>query len=172
MTKISSSELYHALHRLNRQLHRAAHREFHRKGGVYQGQANLLLAVLQNDGASQRDLAEELDVRPSSMTEMLTKLEKNDFILRRQDEKDQRIFHIYLTDKGREAAEKIAEGKDEFAEYFFYALTEEEKEQMFKLTEKLCSSLEEDEGERKGGLFRRHGEHHHIHMHNHDHRIF
>lgn len=172
MTKASSSELYYALHRLNRQLHRAAHREFHRKGGIYHGQANLLLAVLQNDGASQRDLAEELDVRPSSMTEMLTKLEKNELILRRQDENDQRIFHIYLTDKGREAAEKIAEGKDEFAEHFFYALTEEEKEQMLKLTEKLCSSLEEDEDVKKGGLFNRHGEHHRRHMHHHDHKLF
>jgi DNA-binding MarR family transcriptional regulator len=41
------------------------------KSGRYHQQAHLLHLISQNDGANQRDLAEQMDVRPSSMTEML-----------------------------------------------------------------------------------------------------
>ena len=171
MSKTNLNELYHALHRLNRQMHRSAHREDHGKGGRYHGQANLLLLVLQSNGASQRDLAEQLDVRPSSMTEMLTKLEQNDLIERKQDDKDQRIMRIYLTEKGKKAAEKMAESKDAFAESFFQALSEDEQEQLMILIEKLCSSLEATEDSHSEGMHHRHGachheEHHHREHHN------
>jgi DNA-binding MarR family transcriptional regulator len=143
MTK--TNELYGALHRLNRQMHRAFHREVHGAGGLHHGQGSLLLLILQNDGASQRDLAELMDVRPSSMTEMLTKLEQSGLIARKQDEADQRVTRIYLTEKGKAAAEGVAEGKDAFAESFFRALTEEEQRQLLALIEKLCAGLEADE---------------------------
>lgn len=170
MTKINLNELFRTLHRLNRQMHRTYHREGHGgKGGVYHGQANLLLLILQNDGASQRDLSELLDIRPSSLTEMLTKLEQSNLVERKQDEKDQRVMHIHLTGEGKAMAEKIADSKDEFAESFFSALTEEEQEQLFILTEKLCKSLEAAEnGYQEGchghfGGYR--GEHRHEHGH-------
>lgn len=145
MSKTNLNELFRALHRLNRQMHRTYHREGHGKGGVYHGQANLLLLILQNDGASQRDLAEQMDVRPSSMTEMLAKLEQNNLLVRKQDDKDQRVVRVYLTEEGKAAAAKITESKDAFAESFFSALTEEEQEQLLILTEKLCASLEDAE---------------------------
>lgn len=159
MSNTKSNELYHALHRLNRQMHRISHREGHGKGGLYHGQANLLLIILQNDGASQRDLAEQLDVRPSSMTEMLSRLEQCGLIVRKQDEKDQRVMHIYLTEEGKKTAEKTAESKGAYVESIFRALTEEEQEQMLILTEKLCAGLEADEDFQTDEM--RHEGHHH-----------
>lgn len=141
MSKVNANELYHALHRLNRQMHRVSHRECHGRGGLYHGQANLLLLIGQNDGASQRDLAELLDVRPSSMTEMLARLEQDGLIEKKQDDKDQRVMHIYLTEKGRKEAETMNAGKDAFAESLFQALTDEEQEQMLALVGKLSVSL-------------------------------
>jgi len=161
MSKTDLNKLYHALRRLNRQMHRTAHREDHRKDGLHRGQANLLLLVLQNDGSSQRDLAEQLDVRPSSMTEMLTKLEHNNLIERKQDDKDQRVMRIYLTEQGKEAAEKIAANKDALAESFFLALSEDEQEQLLILIEKLCTGLEADEDSRLEGMHHKHCRCHH-----------
>jgi DNA-binding MarR family transcriptional regulator len=161
MSKIDLDELYYALHRLNRQMHRTAHREGHRKGGLYHGQANLLFLILQSDGASQRDLAEQLDVRPSSMTEMLAKLEQNDLIERKQDDKDQRVMRIYLTEKGEKMAKEIAESKDTFAESFFQALSEDEQEQLMILIKKLCSSLEAAEDSHSERIHHEHGAYHH-----------
>nr|WP_315024516.1 MarR family transcriptional regulator [uncultured Aminipila sp.] len=161
MLKTNSNNLYRALHRLNRQMHRSFHREGRGKGGIYHGQANLLLIILKNDGASQRDLAEQLDVRPSSMTEMLTKLEQSGMVLRKQDDKDQRVMRIYLTEEGKRAAEEIAESKDAFAESFFSALNEDEQEQLLILIEKLCASLEAAEDFHEGDRHHGHGSGHH-----------
>lgn len=166
MAKTDLNKLYHALHRLNRQMHRTPHRDNHREFGLHRGQAHLLLLVLQNDGASQRDLAEQLDVRPSSMTEMLTKLEQGNLIARKQDDKDQRVMRIYLTEPGKEAAEKMAQNKDAYAESFFQALNEDEQEQLLVLIEKLCAGLETDEDSHLEGRHHKHcGCHHRSHHH-------
>ncbi|MHC6178652.1 MarR family winged helix-turn-helix transcriptional regulator [Clostridium sp. JNZ X4-2] len=142
MSKTNLNNLYRALHRLNRQMHRTAHGGIHSKGGFHHGQANLLTLILKNDGASQRILAEQLDVRPSSMTEMLSKMEQSGLITRKQGKDDQRVMHIYLTEEGRKAAKEIIENTNAFTESIFSALTEIEKEQMLAITEKLCTSLE------------------------------
>lgn len=145
MSNINLNELYRALHRLNRQMHRSYHREGHERDGIYHGQANLLLLIHQNDGASQRELAEQMDVRPSSMTEMLTKMEQNNLLVRKQDDKDQRIMRIYLTEEGKTAAQRIGESKDASAKSFFSVLTDEEQEQLLIIIEKLSASLEDAE---------------------------
>lgn len=47
-----------------------------------------------------------LDVRPSSLSEMLSRLESQGDILRRRDEKDARISHIWLTEQGRQQIQR------------------------------------------------------------------
>lgn len=111
MSKINLNDLYRTLHRLNRQMHRVSHKEGHRKGRLYHGQANLLLLISQNDGASQRELGEQMDIRPSSMTEMLTKLEQNGLIVKKRDDKDQRVMHIHLTEEGKKHLRKLLKVK-------------------------------------------------------------
>lgn len=166
MTKVNLNELYHTLHRLNRLMHRNAHKEGHGKGWLFHGQASLLLLLLQNDGVSQRELAEQLDIRPSSMTEMISKLDQSGLIEKKQDEKDQRVMRIYLTESGKKAAEGIIESKDELAEAFFSPLTEDEQEQLLMLTQKLCAGLESEASSDSlmhhcHGMCH-HGKHHHL----------
>lgn len=55
----------------------------------------------------QKDLEEELGIRPSSATEMIKKLEALSLIARRDDERDKRSKLIDLTDKGREVEKAI-----------------------------------------------------------------
>lgn len=174
MSKTDLNELYRALHRLNRQMYRAYHRGGHGRGGVHRGQANLLLLILQNDGANQRDLAELLDVRPSSMTEMLARLEQSNLVVRKQDEKDQRVMHIFLTEEGKAVAEKIAESKDDVAGSFFSALADDEQEQLLSLINKLCAGLGAAEDSCDDACHRHgpghHGRHRHgLHHDHHDH---
>ena len=142
MTNTDGMKLYTALHRLGRQLHRCGHRIVH-EGGYYREQSRLLLLIAENDGVIQRDLAEEMDVRPSSMTEMLTKMEQLGLILRTQDEKDQRVMHIFLTEQGKAAAAESKSWNERLTDTLFEGLTEEELGQMLCLTEKLCVHLEE-----------------------------
>jgi DNA-binding MarR family transcriptional regulator len=135
-----SVQLYTAMHRLGRQLHRCAHHVVH-MDGFYREQSRLLLLIAENDGIIQRDLAEEMDVRPSSMTEMLAKMEQLGLILRNQDEKDQRVMHIFLTEEGKAAAEESKSANAKLTDVLFQSLTEEEIEEMLRITEKLTAHL-------------------------------
>jgi Transcriptional regulators len=136
-----SGDLYTALHRLGRQLHRSAHWLGHSEG-YYREQSRLLLLIAENDGVIQRDLAIEMDVRPSSMTEMLAKMEQLGLVRREQDEKDQRVMHIFLTEQGKNTAEASRKANDQLTEKLFAGLTPEEISEMLRLTEKLTAHLD------------------------------
>lgn len=141
MEQNHAADLYTALHRLGRQLHRNAHRLGH-KEDHYREQSRLLLLIAENDGVIQRDLAVEMDVRPSSMTEMLTKMEQLGLVRREQDEKDQRVMHIYLTEKGKSVAEESKKTNSRLTEILFEGLSNEEIDEMLRLTEKLAAHLD------------------------------
>jgi DNA-binding MarR family transcriptional regulator len=154
MLTTTSNNLYNALHRLIRQMHRFAHQGMYHKSGLYHQQAHLLQLISQNDGANQRDLAEQMDVRPSSMTEMLNKLEQAGLIIRQQDVKDQRVMRICLTETGRKAVDQTTETSDDFTVALFNCLTEEERTLMLSIIEKLCLNLEAM-GTPEGNAFRK-----------------
>lgn len=138
-------QLYNTLNRLSRQMHRFSHRAEHKRS-LFFGQSKLLQLIAKNEGTIQRDLAEQMDMRPSSMTEALGRLEQLNLILRKRDEKDQRSMHIYLTNKGREIVEDAVRSEEEFMKKFtdivFKEISEEEIEKMLAITSKLCKSLD------------------------------
>lgn len=126
-------------------MHRFSHRTEHKRG-LFFGQSKLLQLIAKNEGIIQRDLAEQMDMRPSSMTEALGRLEQLNLILRTRDEKDQRTMHIYLTNKGKEIVEDTVKSEEEFMKKFtnimFKEISEEEIEKMLEITSKLCKSLD------------------------------
>lgn len=141
MSSNEKIELYTELHRLERQMHRISHWGWH-EHGHYREVSRLLRLIADNDGVMQRDLAFEMDVRPSSMTEMLSRMEAHGLVQRKPDEKDQRVMHIHLTEEGRKIAEESAEAMERLASMMFGSFTEEEAAQMLALTKKLCGSLD------------------------------
>ena len=84
-----------------------------------------------------------MDVRPSSMTEMLTRLEMNGMVVRKQDKNDQRVMRIYITEEGRKLAEQMNAAAD--MDDIFDILSNQEKSQLLAILEKLCVSLESAE---------------------------
>lgn len=72
-----------------------------KKLGVHPRQIPILAVLYRKDGCSQKELAQELGVKPPTVTVSIQRLEKNGILIRRQDEKDQRVSRIYLSDEGR-----------------------------------------------------------------------
>ena len=70
---------------------------------IHPGQAGLLWALNCKDqdhrGMAQKELAKHIGVKPPSITVMLKKLEAEAYIEKKQDENDQRIMRIFLTEK-------------------------------------------------------------------------
>ena len=77
--------------------------------GIRPGQAVCLWFINQNAGISQRDLAEKIHVAPPTVTLMLQKLEKAGLIIRKDDIRDQRLSHTYITDTGIETLNVLNE---------------------------------------------------------------
>ena len=102
----------------------------------------LLDCAAKNPGVSSRELCEFLDVRPSSLSEMLSRAEAEGFITRTVDEADRRIQRIALSEKGQKAVNDMEAARNAEAQKMTSALTEEEKEQFCALCDKLSAHME------------------------------
>jgi DNA-binding MarR family transcriptional regulator len=102
----------------------------------------LLLRHLQrNDSCSIGELAEHLDVRSSTMSQMVDRLEKNGIVYRASNQKDARIKTVILSEKGKEIIqEREMIWVDSLAQPFQNFSTEE-KETLLNLMDKLVSHI-------------------------------
>lgn len=114
----------------------------HRKKPKNSGQQRVLMILENEDGMIQSQLAEILDLRPSSLAELLKKMENNGDITRIADEQDKRLKRVYLTESGRQ---KAAVNKDQknTNESFFAGLSEEEQQQFSDYLNKIPEGWDE-----------------------------
>ena len=89
---------------------------------IHPGQGKLLLLILRKEPVGQKELVEMLDIRPSSLSELLKKLEAKGFVTRTPDEQDKRNMIVTLTGEGKALAEKALAGKEEQQAKIFEAL--------------------------------------------------
>lgn len=75
--------------------------------GISAWQTPVVNYLYIKDGQTQKELAQKMGTKPSSITSMLTRMESSGIVTRRQNENDKRAMNIYLTDKGRRAARKL-----------------------------------------------------------------
>lgn len=75
--------------------------------GLHRGQPPVLIALWEQEGLTQTDLAERLHNSPATMTKMLQRMERAGFIQRRQDASDQRVTRVYLTETGRTVQSQV-----------------------------------------------------------------
>ena len=101
-----------------------------------------ILGILleHEDGLRQKAIAEEMHIGPSSTSEFIDKLEQTGYIERRPDPDDGRATRIYLTEKGKARAYELEDERKERFAALFTALTDEEKEQLLALLDKLAAA--------------------------------
>lgn len=102
----------------------------------------LLACIAENPNVSSRDLCEILDLRPSSLSEMLTRAEKEGLITRAVDETDRRIQRVDLSPKGKSFIDGMEAAREKDAERKTSCFTEEEKAQFCALCNRLSEHLE------------------------------
>lgn len=107
------------------------------------GQQRVLAILAVEDGLIQSYLAEVLDLRPSSLAELLKKMENSHDILRKEDDNDKRIKRVYLTETGRKKAEQnAASGEKNASDDFFAGLNEAEQAEFSQLLGKIPAGWE------------------------------
>lgn len=135
---------------------------------LYEGKASqkrILIILNESETITQRDLTERLGIQPGSASEILSKLEGAGLIIRTQNEADRRTTDVCLTDAGRELATEALSQRRKRHEEMFSCLSEEEKQELLSLLERVCADWRARYSEK--GHAHGHGHHHSGHHHGH-----
>lgn len=136
------SALFHGLHHAHK---RRVAEEQARRGLGDLGAPMLLLSLYSAEQAgerwSQRDVARTLRLSPATVAVSLKPLERDGYVERAADERDQRRNRVTLTDKGRSAVEKCGESFRAVDERMLTGFTPQEREQLTGFFERMIQNL-------------------------------
>jgi len=104
------------------------------------GQGRVLSILNLQPDISTKMLSFLLGIRPQSLNELLTKLEKKEYITRTPSEEDKRVMLVRLTEKGENALPK---GKE--VPNIFTSLSQEEMDNLSNYLDRIIEELEEKE---------------------------
>ena len=98
--------------------------------------------ALEGKKVCQRDIEHILNLRPSSVSTLISNLTAEGYVMRTSSEGDARIKNIELTQKGEELCLKNRELMDKCDEVIQNALNEEERAALHALLLKVIQNLE------------------------------
>ena len=93
--------------------------------GTTRAQWIVLYRLRQQEGLSQVDLAEMLELQPISLVRLLDRLVEHGLLERRHDPRDRRANRLFLTAKGRRLVDDLDSLRDEIATDVMRGLTDE-----------------------------------------------
>ena len=79
------------------------------KLGFAPGQFPVLLELWSEEGLTQKQLIDRLDIEQATMANTLSRMERDGLVLRRRHPADKRAQQIFLTDKARAMEEEAKE---------------------------------------------------------------
>lgn len=101
----------------------------------------LVLAHLKGHGKSRpSDIAKVLGLTPPTVTHLAEKLVRKELAVRLTDESDRRIIYLGITDNGEEMVNRANQEGVILRKKLFEKLSDEEREQLLSIYEKLSSS--------------------------------
>ena len=83
--------------------------------GTTRAQWIVLFRLRQQEGLSQVDLADVLELQPISLVRLLDRLVEHGLLERRQDPKDRRANRLFLTESGRQLVDDLDSLRDSIA---------------------------------------------------------
>lgn len=117
--------------------------------GLTPGQPKILEYLAKCEGVEQKTIAAHCEIEPATVGGILLRMEQSELIERKQMNGNRRSLYVFLTDKGREAAEKMEHIFTASEQIACRGLTDEEVLQLNILLEKVCESLIADRKEEK-----------------------
>ena len=110
-----------------------------------------LLVMIGSDpeGVRQKTLAENAGIGQSSVSELISKLESDGYVIRKVDPEDKRATRLFLTELGEARAAEVEDERKAMFEGIFAPLTEEEKAVLSGILDKLLAEKAAGEGPEK-----------------------
>ena len=110
----------------------------------FHGQGRVLFLLSKHENISQRELANLAQIKPGSMTEILSRMERDGLIKRQRDVSDKRVIHVCLTEAGIELAKENHQRHLSFCKILFGTLSDEEKTELNRLILKIDQNIKNE----------------------------
>lgn len=101
--------------------------EYLKKENLHHGQPYIIISLYHNDGQTLKELTVCRNVKPSTTTMMVSRMEKLGLVKKVVDDQDQRKTRVFLTELGREKYHSITRINDEVENIYFDGFSDEQK---------------------------------------------
>lgn len=109
--------------------------------GLTPGVFPALLALWEQDGRTQKNLVEELDIEQATMANTLSRMERDGLIVRKPDQADGRRQLIWLTDHARALRHPATQAAMQVNAQALAHLSEAQREALLSLLQALRTGL-------------------------------
>jgi DNA-binding MarR family transcriptional regulator len=117
--------------------------------GLHRGQNFVLHHLWMEDGLTISELADEMQLRPPTVSRMLQRMEKSGWIVRRSDPEDARVSRVFLTEAGRQVQGQVLDAEQRLGEMALRGFTAEEQMLLRRFLVQLVSNLLPGDGPEK-----------------------
>ncbi|NLW23031.1 MAG: MarR family transcriptional regulator [Tissierellia bacterium] len=107
-------------------------------------QFTALQILINNGNLTIGELSQKMALACSTITDLIDRMEKNQLVVRRKDEKDKRVVRIEVLPAGHEIVKRVLEKRVEFLESKMASLTEEETDLLKEGLESLYNAIKDD----------------------------
>ncbi len=108
---------------------------------LHRGQPPILHTLIKTNNISQKVLAEAMGVAPSTMTLSLNRMESAGLLRRTNDEVDQRVRRITITEKGRQVAGRMKDMMNSVEMATFEGITDDEIDMLSSIFERMLGNI-------------------------------
>lgn len=102
-------------------------------------QLHALIFIKENKNCQLTDLAKNFSITLPTANSLIEKLINLNLVSRKNDQKDRRIIHLFLTKKGENIINKLIKQRQTCFSSIINKLQEVEKHQLLKILEKINS---------------------------------
>lgn len=102
-----------------------------------------LYYIGRSEGITQKELAEEMDLKESTVARLIDRLEKENTVLRIKDKKDRRVTNLYLTEEGREKREELMPLGETFSKDGIKGISEKDLDTFKEVLNKIVLNVTE-----------------------------
>lgn len=135
-----SDSVGHSVHKIACDL-RVLHNEHLEKKGITFSQFRVLRILWTEDGLTQKEIQERLDIKPSSVTGLIDLLVKKGLVNRQPDEQDARLNRISLTRDGEDLKRDCREIHEKLEAIITRGFSKEEKALLLSWLHRLRDNL-------------------------------
>jgi len=99
-------------------------------------QFQYISVINQNPDLTFTSMAQALKLSKPAVTSIIHKLIEQGYVYKKQSANDRRVFHIHLTESGKQVAEAYEDSRREYVDGIHHRLTDCEFNQLLELMEK------------------------------------